>query len=280
MDVPVVTFYTDDAFYFNQKCFGIDAVRRRNLRKLGDYVAKVSGCTFTTCPKMSKEYSSFYDSCYYEIGNSVDIIDYERKTKPYNSKEEFIVSYIGNLHSNRWKNILDIGEAISILKMQGVNINLHVYSASVLSDGIMRKITACDGIIWEGKIGPEQVYKEQNRANVLVHTEAFDNKSKKSTRLSVSTKIFEYLYSGNLILGYGPLDVASMEYLNEIGVSVLCDKKEKLYDCLLEIINNYNKLSNTATKGTEYARQHFDKNTNSKKFYEIVSSVSMKERII
>ena len=68
----------------------------------------------------------------------------------------------------------------------------------------------------------DKALQEQIKADSLLHVEAFDEKSKKSTRLSVSTKIFEYLYAGKIILGYGPSDVASMEYLRDIGCSVLC----------------------------------------------------------
>ena len=142
----------------------------------------------------------------------------------------------------------------------------------------MKKIYVCDGIVWKGKISPAQVIKEQNEANILVHTEAFDLKSKKSTRLSVSTKIFEYLNAGKIVLGYGPMDVASMEFLDEVGVSVLCGEKENLLESIKSIIKNYDELSVIATEGTEYAKEHFDKRTVSKRFLNIVLNVWKNER--
>lgn len=273
VSVPVITYYTDDAFYFRQKCFGIDAIRRQNLRTLGKYVADISECIFTTCTKMSEEYKMYFPSDYYEIGNSIEVSQNDDSAVTHNKSNEYRFSYIGNLHSNRWKNILDIGKAMEILRKQNVNIKLHVFSASILSPRVMKKIIACDGIEWEGKIGSEEVNQEQRKANVLVHTEAFDNKSKKSTRLSVSTKIFEYLNSGNVILGYGPRDVASMDFLQRIDTSVLCYERDELINSLTYIMTDYDGLCKKALSGKKYAEEHFDKDVISQKFFEIVYDI-------
>ena len=141
----------------------------------------------------------------------------------------------------------------------------------------MKKINSCDGICWKGKIDNKHVRQEQLKADILLHVEAFDEKSKKSTRLSISTKIFEYLYSGKIILGYGPADVASMEYLEELKYSILCNRKDNLGECILRICDQYNELSATAQESTQYAIEHFDKSVVSQYFYDVVCDVYRKE---
>ena len=55
-----------------------------------------------------------------------------------------------------------------------------------------------------------------------MHVEAFDKKNRKITRLSMSTKISEYVASGAQVLAIGPSDVASMRCLadNRLGLCV------------------------------------------------------------
>lgn len=266
---PVITFYTDDSFYYGQKNKGIDRIRRNNLRLLGKMNASLSRYTFTTCSKMSREYAEYLKSEYYEIGNSIDI--YDNSDLIVNKlQEEIRVSYIGNLHSNRWINVLDVGNAIESLNNKGLKYRLHVFSGSDLPTSVMEKLNNCKGIKWEGKINNRQVRQEQINADILLHVEAFDEKSRKSTRLSVSTKIFEYLYAGKIILGYGPSDVASMEFLNNIGYSVLCSEKTLLENSLQYISDNFDSIAEVAAKGTEYAIKNFDKNKAAQRFHEIV----------
>ena len=61
-----------------------------------------------------------------------------------------------------------------------------------------------------------------------MHVESFDEKSKNSTRYSLSTKIPEYLNSGVCIFAYGPDDIASIEYLKENSVAFVCSNKTDL----------------------------------------------------
>ena len=53
---------------------------------------------------------------------------------------------------------------------------------------------------------------------MLVHVESFDNKSRQLTKLSISTKIPEYLATGKPIIAIGPREVASLEYLKDCSL--------------------------------------------------------------
>jgi glycosyltransferase involved in cell wall biosynthesis len=48
---------------------------------------------------------------------------------------------------------------------------------------------------------------------VLLHVEAFDDTVRAYTRLSLSTKIPQYMSSGRPILAYGPGELASCRYI-------------------------------------------------------------------
>ena len=63
-----------------------------------------------------------------------------------------------------------------------------------------------------------------------MHVEAFDKFNKKITRLSLSTKIPEYMGSGKLIVAIGPDDISSIEYLkeNEIAYCITESDEENI----------------------------------------------------
>ena len=65
--------------------------------------------------------------------------------------------------------------------------------------------------------------REVEVADVLVHVESDDPEVLQNTRLSVSTKIPEYLSSGRLVLGFGPLNVASLALLKKYSLGVVVD---------------------------------------------------------
>jgi hypothetical protein len=62
------------------------------------------------------------------------------------------------------------------------------------------------------------------KADVLVHVESFDYSSRRSTVLSMSTKIPEYLSSGGCIMAIGPKDIASIRYLKETKSAIVVTK--------------------------------------------------------
>lgn len=266
-NIPAVTFFTDDAFYFEQDIYGIDKLRRKKLRVAGKKAIERSSAVFTTCKKMTEEYERYFPSNYYEIGNAVNHNVGKKDYCPLIDRE-IRFSYIGNLHSKRWITLLDIAEQLKILA--GVNAKIHIFSSSVLPKKTMEKIIKNECIVWEGRINSSQVMQEQNKADVLIHVESFDEKSKKSTRLSVSTKIFEYMNSGTPIFAYGPAEIASIEYIQEKDVARVCTSKSEIEAGLCDLISNYDRYVQKAQIAKTYAEVNFTKNKVSAKFCEII----------
>jgi glycosyltransferase involved in cell wall biosynthesis len=65
------------------------------------------------------------------------------------------------------------------------------------------------------------------RANVLVHVESFGSAERQYTRLSVSTKIPQYMSAGRPILAYGPGDVASCQYVQDSSSGVVVGRQDR-----------------------------------------------------
>ncbi len=66
--------------------------------------------------------------------------------------------------------------------------------------------------------------------------ESFDKKFVMSTRLSLSTKIPEYLNANKPILAYGPDGISSLEYLKDNKLANVCTNKEELKNNIEDLI--------------------------------------------
>ena len=78
-------------------------------------------------------------------------------------------------------------------------------------------LTGTPGLKVVGSLRAEDVPRVLFDADVLVHVESFDPAARRYTRLSVSTKIPQYMAAGRAILGYGPGEGASCQYIVSTG---------------------------------------------------------------
>lgn len=268
---PVIPFYMDDAFYWNCKTSLIDNYRRKRLRYYARQIHQHSYQILTICKYMSEEYEKLFALPCRAFVNSVHVENVEEK-KTLNSP--IIFSYLGNLHSNRWKSLSEIGEALhEIEKKNGIKCYLDVYSASLLEDRMTDAFDAIGNIRFKGAVPSSAVHEIQVSSDVLVHVESFDVRSSNSTRLSLSTKIPEYMSSGVPIFAYGPEQIASMKYLRDYNLAQTCFFKDKLYESLLSILSDDELRARKVHNGTLKVKEDHDIQKVSKDFQRIISSI-------
>lgn len=263
---PIVPFYMDDSFYWDCKTSGIDLYRRKQIRRLAEEVHKHSPELFTICEEMSEEYYKRYNVPCNVFVNSVPITE---EFIEHKADGDIVISYLGNLHSNRWKAIVEVGKAIDkICFEKDVKISFRVYSASLLEDKVRAYFERISCLEFKGAIPAEKVREKQRASDILLHVEAFDQKSINSTKLSLSTKIPEYLSAGVCVFAYGPIEIASMKYLQKNSVAQICTEQEALKDKLEEIVLNVESRKRYAKSGMELAREKHDIKMVSKAFQE------------
>ena len=221
---------------------------------------------------MSEEYEKLFALPCRAFVNSVNVENVEEK-KTLNSP--IIFSYLGNLHSNRWKSLSEIGEALHEIEKKngGIKCYLDVYSASLLEDRMIEAFDAIDNIRFKGAVSASEVHKIQVSSDVLVHVESFDVRSANSTRLSLSTKIPEYMSSGVPIFAYGPEQIASMKYLRDFNLAQTCFFKDKLYESLLSMLTDDVLRARKVHNGVLKVVEDHDIQKVSKEFQRIISSI-------
>ena len=229
-EIPLYISCMDD-YYFNNKNanrFGGKAVHRsfmRHVKKAVDY----SECLFCICDKMSHDYSELFGKKCVTLHTAASFDGRLKETK------ERRISYLGNIGLGRAKQLIQIGKTLKQLESDIDHIDVY---SSETRENKLAGLTPDNGIIFHGKIGAEEVKKVIGKSLAVIHTESFNEKSKKAVRYSVSTKIADSLMSGTCIFAYGPPDIASIDYLEKNKAAICVTFPGDLVDGLKTLLFN------------------------------------------
>lgn len=203
---------------------------------------------------MADEYTHKCNKQFFSFMNCVEIlIPEEANNKPIND-QKFRFCYAGGLHLGRVDSLLIFCNALKKVN-ENLEVELSIYTSSQdwykFGDPFKEfKFVKYEGFVNEREIGKVFVTKD-----CLVHVESFDSRLKAYTRLSISTKIPDYLSSGKPVLSIGPPDIASIKYLRECNVGLVLDNKvsvseEDIENFIMdkELLNLYSKNSFEASK--------------------------------
>jgi hypothetical protein len=224
--------------------------------------------------KMVREYRSRFGGNYFIAMNTSGQLNLPVYASS-NKTIKFV--YAGNLGLNRWKVLASIADCLAELAdEEGLNGELSVYSLINPGDKEISSLNKPPFSYFKGALNTDELIKEKAGADVLVHVESFDRKNRHITRLSVSTKIPEYLASGRCIFAVGPSDVASMEYLAENDLGILSTSGEKcdIKRATREVMINGNKRLYYALKALEIARTRHNADDVALSIVQIISNAA------
>lgn len=254
--IPLVVYFTDDYYInpINRNWF--DRFEKIRMARFYNKTIQKASLYYAIGNKMAKVYGLHFNKEFHYIMNMVSLKE-KLDMKPHKG---IIISYFGGLHSNRWKQIVRLG---NILKKININkefpIQLYVYSQS-LSEEIANSFKISN-VEYKGFVSSECIIPELSKSDILLHVESDDAYYKSLTKLSVSTKLPEYLSTGRCVLGFGPKEVASMELLSEnrIGFVIPSSMNDNDVKNQLEILiqNEYLRCSISDT-AYDFALTNFD----------------------
>lgn len=237
-NIPCMPYFTDDWISWKYSRDFLSAWLRPTLEYWFDQYLQRAPLRLAISPAMAEEYRNRYRG---EFGLCMDCIapdNEEPSAKPKERGNILTMMFLGTLKPDRWRSLREIGEALLELRSEGFAAQLVVYSlpADIEQFGKLLKV---DPVLkLAGTARPQDVPRLQREADVLVHTEAFDEASVVWTRFSMSTKIPQYLMSGRCIFAYGPGEVSSMRYLADTGSALTVEERnpQLLRKALRELI--------------------------------------------
>ena len=216
---------TDDYTYVTHPLLPMAWVfRRRYLKKFKAGLARAQA-VYAIGPAMQAEYARRFGCDHIRVAaNCVTLQDIAPEPK---EKTPLRLLYAGSLHTGRWRVLREIGRALLLLREEGQEATLEIYTPRPLPDGLRKKLTLEPAMAVCGSLTPQQLAQEMGKANVLVMVESFKPGARKVTRLSLSTKIPEYMAAGRCILAVGPADISSMAYLRQRNAAILVDRPHR-----------------------------------------------------
>ncbi|MCC3345964.1 glycosyltransferase family protein [Psychrobacter sanguinis] len=179
---------------------------------------------------------------YKEIFNKDSLVFFNKPenlkiNRPLGKSEKIELIYAGGFHFNRWKVLRNIALAIQEYnKKNKKQAFLNIYSNNLPNKRILNKINVENASKYSGSLNSSELKIELNRADILVHVEAFDFRSKASTMLSLSTKIPEYLSIKHTILAIGPKEVASIKHLEQYPQAYIISELKRISEDVNKIL--------------------------------------------
>ena len=272
-NIPLLPHFMDDwpSTIYNDST--ITSLQRKFTLKSLNNLLKVSEKSLVISDAMKKEFKKRYKkSQFFSLMNDVEEYAAKDIDLEYITKNKLSLCYAGGLHLNRWTSLLTICNLMQ--KMDRIE-RLDIYTSERDWQEIKEYFKKFHFIKYKGFIDQKKVLDTLNNYDCLVFIESFDENIKKYTKFSISTKIPEYLSLGKPIIAIGPSDIASINYLNENNLAIVCNNtnEDECKAILKEDLSNTKMLRKKIDNGKIiFFKNHYRK-VQHEKFLEILSSL-------
>ena len=232
---PLSLFYQFILRYWIRKTIAIASINYAATPELRDYNSRIFG----------KEFKVLYK------GISFTPVSTKTILKPLK------IVYAGNLLYGRWQTLSLISKAISEVSKDQNEFELSIYTGTPLSKEMHGNLNTKNSSVFEA-VSFIEVEKIMRDADIVLHVESFNKKHIKITKYSFSTKITDCIQSGNCIMGVGPSELASINFLKESKGAIIANS----YICLVSQLNNISLnieiINDYRLNMFEFSRELFD----------------------
>ena len=265
LKVALVSYFTDDYVInppTNVYSYWLKRYYKRTICQ--------SKMLFAIGEQMAQDYSAFYNRTFYPVMNVVDIQPIE--TVRHKLSSRIHICYFGGLHLGRAEEIIrfanflrdNLGFAIY------QKIELKVFSFDTISTNMKRLFEKLD-IEMKSGISGDNLKTEMLNADIFLHVESILPKYHYLTKLSVSTKIPEYMSFARPIIAFGPADVASFRLISSVNPELSIDDRDNVdhtssLDSILRLIDDNSYLRKLGMNNYMYASSQYDKTVVAAKF--------------
>jgi len=262
-------FLTDDYVLPRKNESFLYSIRRKLITHKMRKCINKADVFFSISEQMRKEYKKMFGKDSITVVNMTDSLENE-KLKTNEERENTRLVYAGGLYYGREDVISKLAQAIE--KYNKLNpekkAELRIYTNLAPIKEVLNKIEIKEISTYCGSLTPSQLALELNNADILVFVESFDDSQIEKTRLSLSTKISEYLSLGKPILAIGPSIVGSIDYLSDVAA---CAYNVSEIDSVLNIL--LNNIEYQRALGLKAKKKYYNKHNKSIIQKEIVDSV-------
>jgi hypothetical protein len=281
LNIPIIPHFMDDWIQTMYRQSTLLTFHRKMLHLKLLEIVKRSTSGLAISKPMASEYKNRFGLPFSALMNCVSMTSESFDTNFINCSGSIRCVYVGGLHLNRWRNLSEMGRAICGLRDEGHHVQLTIYCPRVDLERYGSHISNLPFTRVAGSLMPSEVPCVLKEYDILIHVESFDAADRRYTRLSLSTKIPQYMAAGRPILGYGPEEVASIKYIKETqtGLTVGRNDSELLKDSLRRLVIDCGLRLNLGSRGREIASTIHNAERQREEFRQIIiSAVEMHKR--
>lgn len=234
------------------------------------------------CQAMSDAYRTRYGGDWLPLANGVDLSNYPAKDwtqrSPVSPVAPFVIRYMGGLADDmNYASVCDIAETVAKLQ-KDIPVHFEIYTMDWYRAKAERDLGGLPGV----SVGPlveDHLYSSLLcDADALLIAYNFDPKSIAYIGLSLANKMPECLASGVPVLAYGPLNVATINYLKAADLAQVVESRDAvaLRAAIRELISQPEKCRYFGSKGRNHAGDNFSNEIVSKKFRDYIAGSTRK----
>jgi hypothetical protein len=276
---PIVPHFMDDwpnTLYTQNELVGLARIIFKN--KFKKMLSRSNG-GLCISELMAKEYQSRYSLPFTQLGNCVDDILFCSPSETYPNNNIIVLMYIGGLHLDRWKSLLDVSKSLEIVNKEEKKIVLKIFCPQKDIESYSRYFKDLSSSNFEGSIKSNEIPERLKKASLVLHVESFDDNIAKYTKYSLSTKIPQYMAAGKAILAYGPGNIASIQHIITTGAGKVVSENniQGLVKAFNEVLNQRTSLHTYAVNGFNYAKNYHSKSYNLNQLILLLNKYKLKK---
>ena len=186
---------------------------------------------------MSDEYKQRYGVNFSPFHNPIEPNIWSEISNQKINKE-LRITYLAKINRNTHKNLLDLSKAVEKLNENGAYIKFIIYTPDYDEKNVSR-FTRYKYTELFPSVSQEQIPVIIQSSSFLFLPLGFDQKSIEYTRLSMPTKITEYLISKRAIILNCPEELAVFDYLMKHNAAIICKQGvNNIYSVLYDLLDN------------------------------------------
>lgn len=269
--IPIVTYICDEYYFVKKPAQRLDMLRLKLLQRKMEQLMRATGHLVVISEELKEAYSRHFgvDTTVIMTGAAVSSADDRMVCEnPRN------ICYFGNIRCNRYMNLARIGRTLDEMNREyGTDYRLKIYTAEkdpqILGEfREIRSVEIC------GFVTGAEFDRAFRSADLLLHTEAFDEASMDFTQHSVSTKIADSLAAGIPMIAYGPGKISSMAHLLRHDCAIAAVSPDRLRGALETALTDKEARARVARNARIAAARYHDLGRNGKQLRDILEQAA------